>query len=46
MKRRTSSITLGGALAGLWIAFIGLVIGSAVAMPFEVIAAALERAVS
>ena len=44
MKRRTTCVTLGGALAGLWIAFIGWLIASAVAMPFEVIAAALQKA--
>ena len=47
--KRTSHVTIGWALVGLWITFIGWVVANAAVqalLPLAAIVAALERAVS
>lgn len=48
MRRRTSRVTVGWALAGLWVTFIGWLVGNAAAqaVQLDAIAIALLRAVS
>jgi hypothetical protein len=43
MKRRTSRVTVGLALAGLWIAFAGVLVASAMA-PLQQVAVVLAGA--
>jgi hypothetical protein len=44
MKRRTVRVTVGGALAGLWIAFLGLLLMTSAACPDNQVFCVVENA--